>query len=760
MRSPTANEARPVASARQPLFWPRVLPYLVALLSLLVGWLSVGGRFFHLRVPAFYSLDGPFTLTLIKRLMDNPWVFQSAAQGYPFGAPLYDYPIPDSGSLLLLKAFGMATHSAAAAYNIYYLLGFPINALAAYYVLGQLGVSRPTLRSVGAFAFAILPFHFMRIGHLLYTWYFSAAIFVLFAYKIYRDEQPQFFKRARTNGVFYGASLLALSCFGVYYAFFGVIALLTGGATGAARAGCPKPIVRSIVATLIVTIGVVANVAPNIAYRATHGLNQETAQRSAAESELYGLKLAQLVLPRPHHRFEPFAKLNAAYSSTFPLVNENDTSAVGIIASAGFLVLLVSVVLHRKKINEADSLPFLASLTLVMLLFCTIGGFSSLFSLLISPMIRAWNRASVFIAFAGVCATMLTLDRLASRYRLSNALIAGLAIATAGLAVWDQKAPTCVPCLKATDTAFANDERFVAAIENRLPPGAAIYQLPYMPFPEVPPLNKLQAYDQAIGYLHSHSLKWSYGLIKGRGGDLFFRALSAQSVEQQIGAIRKLGFRGVYVDRRGYADGGAAIEAALTRAIGHPAALVSASTQQVFFDLSEGRGEDAAPLPHGLTDQQIMERAGFIVDKLGVRYVATLHDGIDFSRTAVPTFLSDIQGLSNSEPWGRWSDANLTPAVTLTFAAPLPKHFVLHIRCREFQSNTSQPTKVIVGRQVREFTPTPDMSDVALPFFGHDAANRVEIRPASPVSPHDAGTGADTRKLGIGMQRLWIETLP
>lgn len=761
MGSPIANQTTPVTSAQKSAFWPRIVPWFVAMASLIVGWLAVGGRTFQLHVPAFYSGDGLFTLTLIKRLIENPWVFQSQALGYPFGASLYDYPIPDSGSLLFLKVIGIATHSAGAAYNIYYLLGFPLNALAAYYAFGRFGVSRTPFRAVGAFAFAVLPFHFMRMGHLLYTWYFSAPIFALFAYRIYQGQRAQFFKgRPWANGALYGASLLALSCFGVYYAFFGVLMLLTGGATGAARTRSLTPLIRSILATSVVTIGIVANVAPNLAYRVTHGVNEETAQRSAAESERYGLKIAQMLLPRPHHRFAPFAELNEAYSTTFPLVNENDSSAGGMIASAGFLILLLSVVLHRKKTGESDSMPFLASLALVMILFCTIGGFSSLFSLLISPMIRAWNRASVFVAFISVCAAMLSLDRLAGRYRLSNASIIGLAIALAGFAVWDQKAPGCGPCFAANKATFEDDARFVVSIENRLPPGSAVYQLPYMPFPEVPPLNKLQAYDQALGYLHSRSLKWSYGLMKGRNGDLFFRALSQESVQRQIDVIRKLGFRGVYLDRRGYTDGGVQIERALTSATGHPPVLISGSNQQVFFDLVAEGNNDAVPAQQGLTDRQIMERAGFVVDKLGKRSVATLHDGIDFSGPSVPTFLSDINGLSSPEPWGRWSDANLAPAVTLTFAAPLPKRFVLHIRCQGFQPDVGRTTKVTVGRQTRQFVPTPAMGDFALRFDDHDAANEIEIRPATPVSPHDVGMSADTRKLGVGLQRLWIETLP
>jgi phosphoglycerol transferase len=54
----------------------------------------------------------------------------------------------------------------------------------------------------------------------------------------------------------------------------------------------------------------------------------------------------------------------------------------------------------------------------------------------------------------------------------------------------------------------------------------------------------------------------------------------------QISAIKKLGFAGIYVDRRGYADHGAAVVAELTALIGAPT-VVHAPGPKVFFDLGQ-----------------------------------------------------------------------------------------------------------------------------------------------------------------------------
>lgn len=744
------------ASALKDNIWARLLPWLIALLSLSVGLVATEGWHIRLDIPMFYQGDGLLTLSLIKRVMENPWIFHSDRLGFPFGASLYDYPVPDSGSLLILKALGIATHSAATAYNLYYLIGFPLDALAAYFVLGKFGVSR-TFRAVGAFAFAILPFHFMRIGHLFYTWYFAAPIFALLAYGIARGQAIGFpSKRPWIRWSLYCLGLLALSCFGVYYSFFGVITVLAGGALGTARTRTCTPMARSLIVTAIIGIGIALNVAPNVADRFAHGINPETAQRSAAESEIYGLKIAEIVLPHQGHRFSPFEKLSEHYATTFPLVNENVTSANGLIAAVGLAALLLLAIIPKRRDDGIDPMPFLASITLVLILFCTIGGLSTLFSMIVSPMIRAWNRASVFIGFTTICAAMLLLDRWLRGRRVRGISMLATGVALIVFACWDQTSPRCAPCAQSSKGEFESDVRFVSAIESRLPRGSAVYQLPYMAFPEVPPLNRLQAYDQARGYLHSSSLRWSYGLIKGRAGDLFFRKLAEEPLQRQIEVLRKLGFNGLYVDRRGYADGGAAIESEIARVLGQRPALVSDNNLQSFFDLRSGGASNPMP-PSGLTNRQLMNRAGFVVDQLGLRYDATPAEGIDFRRREVANCLSDISGLSIAENWGRWSDADF---IKLTFIEPLPRHFILHIRAQAFGPNVGQRTRITIGKETETFTPSASMHDFSLHFDRPGPSTAIQIQPPTPISPRDLGMSEDNRKLGIGLQLLRIEASP
>ena len=736
------------------------VPAAMAVMVTITAWILVGGTSIDvLHDPLAYSGDGLLILVMIKRVMEGTWLFHSNLMGAPFGSSLYDYPIPDSGSLFVLKWLGRMSGSPVVALNLYFLIGFPVNALSSYIVLRKLRVST-MLAFAGGFVFTMLPFHFERLGHLFYTWYFVAPVYVWYAFKMYRGEFAlgSSTPHSLTTHVKYALILLALSCFGVYYSFFGVLTFFTAGMMRYFRTRSIKNLYSVGLAIAIVTFGIISNITPNLIDRFQHGVNHETAARSPVEAEIYGLKTVQLLLPRIEHRFKPLAKVTAKYSSTFPLVNENVTSSLGFIGSIGFIALLLSF--FAPRIRQDERFYVLAAITLALLLFCSIGGFSALFAVLISPMIRAWNRVSVFIAFTSISATLLMIEQLLARNWARRHLARWTALAAVALcafAVWDQTIPTCVSCLRVAANDFNSDTQFVAAIEKQVPKTSAIYQLPYVGFPEVPPVNRLAAYDPAIGYLDSKTLNWSWGAMKGRSADLFFRSLANEPVSFQIDVARRLCFSGIYIDRRGYADNGTAIETQIQQILGKPPMLTSANKQQIFFDLAD-ENHPTCILPREMSPQQIMERAHLIVDESGVKYHATLSEGMDFTRAGTPDFLKGLDGLSGVENWGRWSDASISPAISLRFAHPLPTRFVLHLRVQGFGPNAGRPVQVTVGNEVQTFTPTWKPADYTLQFSIAEGVDLITIKPAQPTSPYDLGVSGDGRKLGLGLERLWIES--
>ena len=93
-------------------------------------------------------------------------------------------------------------------------------------------------------------------------------------------------------------------------------------------------VVGAILALSLVTL------APSLVYWAKHGRNDEVAHRLPAESELFGLKFAQLVLPIQEHRISALADLRQSYDDWSPTTEAAFSTPLGLVGTAGFLVLL------------------------------------------------------------------------------------------------------------------------------------------------------------------------------------------------------------------------------------------------------------------------------------------------------------------------------------------------------------------------------------------------------------------------------------
>jgi len=347
-----------------------------------------------------------------------------------------------------------------------------------------------------------------------------------------------------------------------------------------------------------------------------NGRNQEVAIRHPAESEIYGLKMMQLILPVNGHRLKKLSETRQKYTSTTPLINENNSSTLGLFGTAGFLVtgLLLIVILAGAKVDSR--LNLLTLLVIVLFLFGTIGGLGAFFSWFISPLIRGWNRISIFIGFGAIATFFLVAQLFIEKYfpstkKKPTILFVALTVLSVGL--YDQTKWACQSCQERTKVAFEMEREFIQKIEQSLPQGSAIYQLPYMPFPEASHLNRLASYHLSAGFLHSKSLKWSYAGMRGRSGDFFYRSLSNEPIEEQLEIIKKLGFAGIYIDRRGYEDNANAIIDEFSLLIAKPT-FIRSDGEIVFFPV---KTEVTPANLESLTPEQIMENVDYFVDILG-----------------------------------------------------------------------------------------------------------------------------------------------
>lgn len=708
-----------------------------------------------LSIPFGYNGDSIFHAWMANRV-DEGWIFNNERSGYPFGSNFLDYPGADAGNHFIIKLLSGMTGGWVGGLNLYFLFGFPTCFIATYITCRAFGLNRSFSMAV-ALLFSFTPFHFLRLvyQHLFYTWYFVTPVFFYLALSVYRTgQQPPraSVMRRATKGIPALLGLFILASFGVYYAVFGVIVIGFAGLMSWAKSKHLHGLKKSILLISAIGLGVALNIAPNAINSFTNGVNEEVAHRSPGQSEHLGFKLMQLVLPRLDHRSSTLANLTQAYNSGSPLINENATATLGMIGAVGLVLTFLFLLFRPSGAADDERLRLLACLTLVLFMFGTIGGLGTMFAWFISSSIRGWNRISVFIAFSTVLFTFIALQILlkekAPRLARYAAIIAAIALL---FGLFDQTTPACKSCYAERKADFENDKHFVQSIENALPPRAAVYQLPYFGFPEQPPMNRMMSYQSMAGVIHSKGLHWSFGGMQGRDGDAFYRALAKEPVSKQLDVIRRIGFDGIYIDRRGYADNGDVLIKELTQLLNSPPLLVSSSSNQVFFKIT---GSEHPPLEL-LSSAQIMKLSGYYADHIGIRYPSTLQNGIDFTKEGWPEFITNVKGLWPLEPWGRWS---VKREVTFDFAEPLPQRFILVLKARAFATNAQHPTHIVVAEKEYTVQLNSDTSEVRLMIdLQGKSASRITFIPPTPISPRKIMGGTDDRMLGIGFISMRFE---
>lgn len=562
-----------------------VISYIAAYV-ILMGW----PLRLPLNAPFLYGGDGFSHGWMVQRVMEG-WIFDNPRSGYPFGSAFYDYPGADGGNLLIAKVLGWTVGTWYGALNLYILLGFPTAFISAYGVARSLGLTKS-----GAFAMALLfamaPYHFARFsyGHLFYTWYFVVPIYLYYGIRLALSDPRMLVGGWRTHGV-HILVMAICACFGVYFAWFGAIAIGLGALLATIRHASWRPWLIVAVLGAGIVVGTLGNLAPSLVYTHMHGPNPEVAVRLPSETEVFGLKITHMVLPTPMHRVRSMAAVTTTYQHDFPL--SNSTSSLGVAGVIGLLAMFGYLLAGAMARPPSPLVGAFAGIVLGLLLVSTVGGFSSLFALFVSSLIRGWDRASIFIMYAALFIFFLGLDRARwSRLSVPWASVARIVVVVVvtALAFLDQTPRSLKPITTSAKQAFLVDHEFIGKLEQRLPEGAAIYQLPYMSFPEGVQVGGIPGYVPLAGVLNSRTLKWSFGGVRGREGDQFFRQLANEPMARQVDVARSKGFSGIYLDLRGYPEGGKAALEELTQALGHGPDLMRNDGLVAFFSLESGQG--------------------------------------------------------------------------------------------------------------------------------------------------------------------------
>ncbi len=576
----------------------------IAIVLFLAVFIYQGFAKYGLSVPFCYFGGDDFSSIVTTKLVEESgWFWFNDRIGAPFGATAFDFTanVLLNFDIVVAKIISWFVNDAIAATNLRYILIFPMCGISAFYVLRTLKINR-VISVFGALIYALTPYIFYRsINHFsLSTAYFIPLSVLLCIWAIYSEENEgylklnkAFFKNKKNVLTLIFSLLIANNGIG-YYAFFTCFFLCVVALCNLITTKKWKSVVAPMKTVLMIVAFLFLALLPALIYGMINGGGAGAVVRGIEGAEIYGLKIAQLFIPIDSHGIGIIQKLMNFYNTYMPLVNENQGAYLGIFGIIGFLLSLLYLVKRDKGEEDGDRLLYMLSrMNLFAILLATIGGFSSLISL-VFQMIRGYNRISIFIMFISVLFLCLVLQRVwDKRETLFKSEKTKKALTAVALAVMSLSVLELLPTYGARDGMFEytkaqyeSDKAFVSDIEETLGENAMVFQLPYHQTPEAGPVNNMVDYHLYAGYINSETLRWSYGVTKGRAEDAWIRSVSCLPPKDMLDMICKAGFTGLYIDARAYTEADLKVLSdSFAPLIGE--AKISANGNLRFYDLRE-----------------------------------------------------------------------------------------------------------------------------------------------------------------------------
>lgn len=577
------SATEPIAASR------RRLPFeTLAVMAVAWLWGAVLLRVWDMpkRLPFDTRSDATLISSMVKTMEERGWYLNQPRLGAPFGQQFYDFPHGgETFQLAAMKVLVTITGDWGLAINLYFFLGFGVLAAVTFVVLRVLRFG-PIPSAIAALIYTFMPYHFTHGEmHLWRSTYYSAPLAVLllvwatqwrerFLVDPAREGKGSLRGNLRWPRVA-GAAAVAVVVGGTETMTTGfAMTLLASGAVVAAirwREPARLLVAGALIAVMGLTFVVLSY--PTLNYYRAYGTNEKAARRLVTESELYGLKISRLVTPQGGHRSQTLSKIGAR-SQEGSYVKSEGGQALGILGTAGFLGALYGAFAGKRRRERPDTRPSwdrsslreqATTFTLLAVLFGTIGGLAVLLAMGGFSQIRVWDRIVLIIAFFAMITVLLWAEQLVAfvRRRSSRptAVLGVLAVAVLAFGLWDGIPPVRKPYAQ-IEAQHASDRAFVAEIERVMPKDSAIFQLPVVEFPESQPVGTMLDYDHLRAYLADNgTLRWSYGSIKGRpNADWQVKLRDEVGPIGALPALMGLGFTGLWIDTKGYTDGGKEID--------------------------------------------------------------------------------------------------------------------------------------------------------------------------------------------------------
>ncbi len=573
----------------------------IALVAAMLFSFGVGRQGFHLEIPLTCAGgDDTSYLSEIKMMKDEGSWVRSSFLGAPYGTDrsglvsVYLKLDVDILSFIFVKLTG----STGAAINLAYFSLYFLTAVIAYLVLRSRKI-RVLFSVAGALTFSFLPYIYSRkIGHMMLAAVEFVPLAMLLCLWIFEDDRflkldKGFFHYRRNLLALLFAALIAANGLG-YYPFFSCMVILTAGLSKALKNRSISGLLQAVKQIVLIIAFMLVYLSGYIYLHVAHPERLGEHLRQIGDVEQFSLKIARLFIPTYGSGISFFDRVFEEYGTVqFANWASEATEYIGLVGTVGFFVLIFALLIRSQPRSFMGDLTLFSELNVMMLLYGSIGGFSVFVFFFLTMSVRCTNRISVFIAFACIYAFYLAADRLClpagekgdRQDQLRTALIclavivltlAGLKIQTRG---WTFSNESYVRDYGIRDS-------FVKEMENVLPDGAMVYQLPFCSYPEGGVAGSMNADMQFYPYLHSETLKWSYGAVSGEKSLEVNAYLCSMEAKQMLKAMCLLGYQGLYLNRLGYSEEAfEGLNQAFSDELGQKA-MQSEDGNYIFYDLT------------------------------------------------------------------------------------------------------------------------------------------------------------------------------
>ena len=298
-----------------------------------------------------------------------------------------------------------------------------------------------------------------------------------------------------------------------------------------------------------------ASNAPYIGQR-LQGITGHALLRNPGDFQVYALRPVEWLVPPADHRVPALAGLGRSWLTARHNTGEffyNYLGLLGIVALTGLLAAGLLRLLRRQW-SRLDSCLGLAWITA----FGVAGGINTWLGAAGFELFRASTRIGIFALIWVLFFAGRWLTRQSCRLPRLVSVIGAALISLA--ACWEETPPLGDPEVDARNLSrWHLYENATDRLERELPAGAAVFQLPAVPFPEAGPTRGMPDYEHALPFLASRTLRFSYGHLRTAPAMQWAHYISRLTTMEMVTALEQAGFSALWLDQRAYADHGDAV---------------------------------------------------------------------------------------------------------------------------------------------------------------------------------------------------------